>query len=366
MTAARPHPLFAALEPSGLMIGSALPADLPPPSTPTAAPDAPLGDDGLPLFHEWALMTAPQIAGLPRDRTVIMVTASPLEVHGPHLPTITDICEAEGLGVRMMRRLRALHPEMVFVRLPPIYVASDVLPHVGSLHFRPSTIRAVYEDLGRSLCKQGFRHVWVGGFHGGPRHFVPVEQACDAVNRRHGARMLSIFGMLLNQLTGGDTDLADILGSCEGIEAQQLRGDAHGGAIETSMMLALLGRHVDPMHKRLGHNDVHLARARTGKASVELKGRPSPPELVRLLLAKLRYYEEETWSGDPSLATPELGEQFLDVLAGHAAGALSKVWTGQIPITETKSPAWKMRHLFSSAIVGALLPRVLGSKSPVF
>ena len=366
MTAARPHPLFAALEPSGLMIGSALPADLPPPSTPTAAPDAPLGDDGLPLFHEWALMTAPQIAGLPRDRTVIMVTASPLEVHGPHLPTITDICEAEGLGVRMMRRLRALHPEMVFVRLPPIYVASDVLPHVGSLHFRPSTIRAVYEDLGRSLAKQGFRHVWVGGFHGGPRHFVPVEQACDAVNRRHGARMLSIFGMLLNQLTGGDTDLADILGSCEGIEAQQLRGDAHGGAIETSMMLALLGRHVDPMHKRLGHNDVHLARARTGKASVELKGRPSPPELVRLLLAKLRYYEEETWSGDPSLATPELGEQFLDVLAGHAAGALSKVWTGQIPITETKSPAWKMRHLFSSAIVGALLPRVLGSKSPVF
>jgi creatinine amidohydrolase len=366
MTAARPHPLFAALQPSGLMIGSALPADLPPPSTPTAAPDAPLGDDGLPLFHEWSLMTAPQIAGLPRDRTVIMVTASPLEVHGPHLPTITDICEAEGLGVRMMRRLRALHPEMVFVRLPPIYVASDVLPHVGSLHFRPSTIRAVYEDLGRSLAKQGFRHVWVGGFHGGPRHFVPVEQACDAVNRRHGARMLSIFGMLLNQLTGGDTDLADILGSCEGIEAKQLRGDAHGGAIETSMMLALLGRHVDPMHKRLGHNDVHLARARTGKASVELKGRPSPPELVRLLLAKLRYYEEETWSGDPSLATPELGEQFLEVLAGHAAGALSKVWTGEIPITETKSPAWKMRHLFSSSIVGALLPRVLGSKSPVF
>ena len=104
--------------------------------------------------REWALMTGDEIDAIDRTRAVVVVACSPLEVHGPHLPVITDNYEAQFLAVAAMDRVAEQHPEIVFLRLPPIFVAADVLPHVGSVMFRQSTIIAVLEDLGRSLAKQ--------------------------------------------------------------------------------------------------------------------------------------------------------------------------------------------------------------------
>lgn len=318
------------------------------------------------VIHDWQHMTGRAIDALPRDRTVVLVTSSPLEVHGPHLPVITDICEAEGLTEVVARKLWERHPEMVFVRLPPCYVAADVLPHVGSIKFRQRTIERVFEDMGRSLAAQGFKDVWISGFHGGPRHFTPIEVACDRVNRRHGARMISVFSLIMQVLTGGHTDLSEILAEVDGIDKEDLVGDAHGGAIETSIMLHLLGEHVDPVWQETGPNNVDLWLARKGEPPLPHDRRPSLPELFRMFSKKLKYYEEETWSGNPSLSSPELGEAFIDVISDQAVGALDEVWTGRRSPDQCHSPVWKTRWIFTSHLVSDLFERLVDYKNKVW
>lgn len=315
---------------------------------------------------EWAHLTGRAIDALPRDRTILLLTGSPLEVHGPHLPMITDIAEAEGLAARVAERMHAAHPELVFVRLPPIYVSADVLPHVGSLKFRQSTIVRVYEDLGRTLAKQGFVHLWVSGFHGGPRHFTSIEVALDRTNRRYGTRMISTFSLLIAWLTGGRSDLSDLLGERLGVSKQDLEGDAHGGCIETSMMLRLLGQHVDPVWRTTGPNSTEAWLARTGQPPLSTSKKPPLRDLLRMFKAKLKYYESETWTGNPSLASPELGEIYLDVLAEQAFLALDAVWTGQRSLHDCHSPVWKSRWLFTSDLATAIFERLVDYRSRVW
>ena len=47
-----------------------------------------------------------------RARAVLMLTCSPLEVHGPHLPLGVDAPEGDGLAERMLRFL-FLNPLMI-------------------------------------------------------------------------------------------------------------------------------------------------------------------------------------------------------------------------------------------------------------
>ena len=165
--------------------------------------------------REWQYLTGRDFAEMDRARTVALVSCSPLEVHGPHLPVITDNWEAEGLALRAIEKLSARFDDLEFVHLPPIYVAADVVPQPGSVMFRPTTILRVLEDLGRSLAKQGFRHIWVSSFHGGPRHFVPIELAAHRTNERYGTKMVSVFSLMIARLTNGGSDLKNVLGQLD-------------------------------------------------------------------------------------------------------------------------------------------------------
>jgi creatinine amidohydrolase len=314
-------------------------------------------------LREWQHLTGSDFAQMDRGRTVVLVTCSPLEVHGPHLPVITDNLEAEGLTARMTELLAERDPEMRFVRLPPIYVASDLLPHPGSVAFRASTIVRVLCDLGRSLAKQGFVHVWVGNFHGGPRHFVPIEVAAERTNRRWGTKMVSTFSLLIKRLTGGGSDLAAVLGHIRGVTPADLVGDTHGGAIETSMMLHLAGPHVDPRYVALPRTTVDTKLERAGLPPTSHDG---VRELLRGFKHKLRYYESETYSGKPSIATPEIGREMVDVLARHGADALYDVYTGKLPPEECHSPLWPLRWLFTNRPLGWAFERAVGYRNRVF
>lgn len=334
-----------------------------PPPTPTPGPFA----DRPAVWLDWKDLTGADIDAIPRDRAVVLVTVSPLEVHGPHLPTVCDNLEAEALSHLAAEKLQAERPDLVFLHLPPMYTAADVLPHVGSIAFRPSTIRAVLADLGRSLCKQGFRRIWVSSFHGGPRHFVPIEMACDAVNRHHGGEMISTFGLLINALTGGSTSLDAVLGHVDGVVPADLRGDAHGGAVETSILLHLVGDRVKDGWQQLPQRTVDIRAAEQGIAPIEVPGkRPTIGGLIRGFRHKIKYFEDETYAGKPAVASAAKGAAFLDVLAGHAAAALGEVLDGKRPLDQCMSPLWKVRWLFANETLGRAFERAVGYNNRVF
>ena len=179
----------------------------------------------------WESLTKKDFDAIDRREAVVLVSCSPIEVHGPHLPMGADALQANGLARRMLRFLPERHRGRVFLELPFIYAATDTVPQPGSLFFQPSTTVKVLVDLGRTLAAQGFRHVMVSNFHGGPRHFLAIEKACRKANRRYGIRMVSVFSLMISRLTQGTSNLDDVLDEIPGIERKDLEGDTHGGIV---------------------------------------------------------------------------------------------------------------------------------------
>lgn len=320
-----------------------------------------------PRLLRWEALTKKAFDRLDRDRCVVLLTCSPLEVHGPHLPMGADALEGEGLAERMLRFLPERHQDRVFLKLPFIYAATDTVPQPGSLYFQPRTTMTVLEDLGRTLAAQGLRDVWVSNFHGGPRHFLAIEKAAERVNRRHDMRMISLFSLLISRLTEGTSNLDDVLGSVDGVDPADLVGDPHGGLVETSQLLALHGDWIDPDYKELPRLTVDGWLAERDAARVE-----TPPGDRRRLLQLLRHYRggleffaENSYAGAPAKAPPEVGERILDVLGSHAAKACGELLDGTLSPDDCHSPVWRLRFLFLNPVMIRLSNWVLGFRNAI-
>lgn len=316
-------------------------------------------------ISDWRRLTGADFARLRGQPTVALVSCSPLEVHGPHLPVIADIAEAEMLLDAAARRVAEARPGLRFVKLPAVYAAADVLPHRGSIRFRTSTITRMLEDLGVSLATQGFDTLWVSNFHGGPRHIVAIEEACARVMRRcPGAKMVPVFSLLLGRLTGGSSDASHILAEPMGLDVRALLGDVHGGAVETSLLLHGLGDWVSAQYATLPRRSLEDELARNGQAPLNRGPRPTFFEIVRSFPLRYRYFERETYAGDPSLASAARGARVLDTLSTLTAEAMLEVLDGKIAPSAWHSPLWRLRHLLLSERFGALADWVLSTRAP--
>ena len=109
-----------------------------------------------------------------------------------------------------------------------------------------------------------------------------------------------------------------------------------------------------------------IALEEAGKPNLQYDGRPSPAQLMRGFQEKLKYYEDNTWSGAPARATPEIGEAILAVLSELAADSLSKLWTGELALADTHSPVWKARPVFTSEWLSWLFEKVTGYRNPTW
>ncbi len=318
--------------------------------------------DSEPTLLRWETLTKRAFDQLDRSRCVVLVTCSPLEVHGPHLPFGADALEGDGLAHRMLAFLPERHRTRTFLQLPFLYTATDTVPHPGSLFFQPSTTQAVLRDLGRSLAAQGFRDVIVSNFHGSPRHFLAIEEACAAVSRERGMRMVCIFSVLLGRLTGGGSELYEVLGRLPGVDREDLVGDTHGGLVETSQLLALHPEWVDRGYRELPRRTVDGWLAEQGDTPPAIeRGKPAGIlAMVKAFRGGLRFFRAETYAGTPAKASPELGERILDTLGQKGAEALSEILDGTLPPDQWHSPLWKQRFWFTNPVMVRFFNRVLG------
>ena len=315
-----------------------------------------------PTLLRWETLSKRKFDQLDRANAVVLVTCSPLEVHGPHLPIGADALEGDGLSRRLLTFLPERHRARTFLQLPFIYAATDTLPHPGSLFFQPSTTQAVLRDLGRSLAAQGFRDILVSNFHGSPRHFLAIENACARVSRERGIRMVCVFSVLLNRLTGGSAELYEALGDLPGIDRRDLVGDTHGGLVETAQLLALHPEWVERDYAELPRRTVDQWLTERGEAPPAIEaGKPaSVLAMVNVFRGALRFFRAETYAGTPGAASPELGERILDTLAAKAAEAVTEILDGTLPPAEWHSPLWKQRFWFINPLMVRFFNRVLG------
>jgi creatinine amidohydrolase len=181
-------------------------------------------------------LTTAQLNSFARDKTIFFITVSPLENHGSHLPLGMDFLQGAAVCKGVAEKFKESKPDWNVIVCPVITMGNGLMPGVGSINIRQSVIRDFMVDYLTSLAKQGFKHAFVSGFHGGPSHLVAVDEAVHYVNRKYKTNIIAPFGYYISNIQGKNINLP----SMELHELfDQHRGDIHGGMLETSFMLFL-------------------------------------------------------------------------------------------------------------------------------
>src|SRR5262250_364776 len=137
-------------------------------------------------------MSTPALDALDRAKTVVLLTISPLETHGPHLPVGVDAFAARHFAEAVADRVIAARPGWAAVLAPTLYLGSFTFDSVGTVSVRQRVVRDAVVDYGRSLARTGFRYILVANGHGGPGHLTALEEASVIVARRHRVMMASV------------------------------------------------------------------------------------------------------------------------------------------------------------------------------
>ena len=199
-------------------------------------------------------MSTPALDALDRARTVVLLTISPLETHGPHLPLGVDAFTARHFAQSVGDRLVAARPGWSAVLAPTLYLGSFTFDSVGTVSVRQRVVRDTLVDYGSALARAGFRYIVIANGHAGPGHLAALEEAAALVSRRHGITMVSFTGELAWEFMRGRyaTKIEASLGrTLTDEERAALAEDAHGGWWETSLMLLLRPDLVDDSYRTL-------------------------------------------------------------------------------------------------------------------
>jgi len=265
-------------------------------------------------------MTTTALDALDRERTVVLLTVSPLEEHGPHLPLGVDAFTARHLAEELAQRLVAARPGWSAVLAPTLPLGCFTFHAAGTLNVRQRVVRDAVVDYGESLARSGFRHVIVANGHAGPTHLAALDEASAIVSRRWGIRMASLSGHLVWQFRSGrflDRVEAALGRPLADGEREAFADDAHAGWWETSMMLLLRPDLVDGAWSTLP------------PATYSLPERLVPDYPLRR--------GGQGYVGHPGLADPAFAKATVEVLVREAMTLVDALLDGRLGPGERRS-----------------------------
>ena len=271
--------------------------------------------------HRLEELSTPGLDALDRERTVVILSVSPLETHGPHLPLGVDAFTARYFSEAIAERVVASRPGWAVVLAPTLHLGSFTFDTVGTVRVRQRVVRDVVVDYGRALARAGFRHILVSNGHGGPGHLVALEEAAAIVSRRHRVTMASFTGHLAWEFLRGrllpriEAGLGRPLSP---VEREAFADDAHGGWWETSIMLALRPDLVDDGYRTLPAARYSLRERLVPNYPLRRGGRG--------------------YVGHPALADPAFARATTEVLLAEAMTVVDGLLDGRIRPSERRSP----------------------------
>ncbi|MEX2220978.1 MAG: creatininase family protein [Candidatus Rokuibacteriota bacterium] len=272
-------------------------------------------------IHRLEELSTPELDALDRARTVVILTVSPLETHGPHLPLGVDAFTARHFAESIAGRLVSSRPGWAVVLAPTLHLGSFTFDSVGTMAVRQRVVRDAVVDYGSALGRAGFRHVLVSNGHGGPGHLVALEEAAAIVSRRHRITMASFTGHLAWEFLRGrflpriEAGLGRPLSEAE---RQAFSEDAHGGWWETSIMLVLRPDLVDDGYRTLPAARYSLAERLRSNYAVRNGGRG--------------------YVGHPAMADPTFARVTTLVLMDEAMAVVNGLLDGRLRPSQRRSP----------------------------
>jgi creatinine amidohydrolase len=172
--------------------------------------------------HDWTGIHWPDVAGADPSRWIAVLPLAATEQHGPHLPLGTDVMIAEAY----LARVRELLPEGIpasFLPLQPVGISTEHLFYPGTLSLSAEVALKLWTEIGDSVARAGVKKLVMVTSHGG--NSAAMTLVAQELRARHG--MLAVT-----------TGWARFGVPNELFSADELRHGVHGGAVETSIMLA--------------------------------------------------------------------------------------------------------------------------------
>jgi creatinine amidohydrolase len=175
----------------------------------------------LPL-RDWTDIRWPEMAGHDRARWIAVLPLAATEQHGPHLPIETDILIAQAYLSRVRELVFNTTP-VTFLPIEKIGISTEHTDFPGTLTLSPETALRSWMAIGESVARAGLRKLVLVTSHGG--NSAAMSLVAQELRARHR--------MLVVTTSWGRLSAAETLYSAEEIEH-----GIHGGAVETSIMLA--------------------------------------------------------------------------------------------------------------------------------
>jgi creatinine amidohydrolase len=273
-------------------------------------------------------LSTPALDALDRARTVVILTVSPLEQHGPHLPVGVDAFTARHFAEAIAERLVAARAGWTVVLAPTLFLGSFAFEAPGTVAVRQRVVRDALVDYGDAFARAGFRSILVANGHAGPGHLAALDEASAIVSRRHRMMMASFTGHLAWKFVRGrylERIEAALGRSLSDTERRALADDAHGGWLETSMMLLL--------RPDLVHEDF----------------RELPPARYPLVTRLRPNYPLKDggrgYVGHPALGDPAFAKAVFEVLATEGLATAEDLIDRRVAPADRRSPFFAI-HVF--------------------
>lgn len=240
-----------------------------------------------------------------RQDVVIVQPMGAIEQHGPHLPLIVDSAIATTVLGQALERLDAAVPAY---GLPPLYYgkSNEHWQFPGTITLSAETLLRVIHDVAHSLYRAGFRKLVLLNAHGGQPQVLEIA-ARDLHQTYPDLMVFPLFVWAVPNCAG------------ELLSAQELELGIHGGDAETSLMQVIMADQV-----------------RQDLAQAEFpQGLPTDSWLTMEGALPFAWVTRELSAsgvlGDPTVATPEKGEQLLDSLVTSWVRVLEDIYRFRQP-----------------------------------
>ena len=231
---------------------------------------------------DWAKTDAATAA-----RWIAVMPLGATEQHGPHLPLETDVM----IGEAYLARVRELLPDTspaTFLPIQKIGISTEHIDFAGTLTLSTEAALKQWMALGESVARAGVKKLVMVTSHGG--NSAAMMLVAQDLRAYHG--LLAV------------TASWSRFGVPDGLfPEEELRHGIHGGAVETSIMLAKYREHV--------HTGA-IADFRSSGAAMEQQYRWLSTQRPAPFAWQAQDLNESGAVGNATLATAEKGVQLLD------------------------------------------------------
>lgn len=237
--------------------------------------------------RDWTRIRWAETSSTESSRWIAVLPLAATEQHGPHLPVTTDVLIADAY----LARVHELLPDNVpasFLPVEAIGISTEHIDYPGTQTLPTETALKKWTAIGEEIARRGVKKLVIITSHGGnSAAMMLVAQDLRAHQK------LFVVTTSWSRLSGADTLFP----------ADEVRHGIHGGAVETSIMLA---RYPDQVRKDA------IADFAASSIAMEQQYRWLSTQRPAPFAWQAQDLNASGAVGNATLAVAEKGEQLID------------------------------------------------------